>query len=265
MKKTLFKKIFKSQLLSLCICALVLFFFQLLMVWLYPNFKDSISMMFEGLPPFFRSMMGGEHLSFAALPGYLTMGIVHPLVLLLFALYPLRIAISSIAGEISQRTGDLLFTKPMCRYSIIMTSFFILLLGAFILAFSVFLGLEVGFLLVGLEVTIQRIYLFRASLVIFAMILAIGGLAFFFSVITRNSSRATALCGGLILFMYVLDFLIPFWEALESFSPLFFFHYFNPGDVLAGEGIWLLDSLVLLGIGILFTVLAMIIVERVDL
>lgn len=265
MSSVLFFRVFKRQLLGLGIYALVLFLFQILMVWLYPSFQDSLSLMFDEIPPIFKGMLGGEHLSFATLPGFLTMGITHPLVLLVLVLYPIKTAVSSIAEEISQKTGDLLFTRPIRRYQIILTYLINLCIGSLLLSFSIISGLEVGFLLVEVKETLSRTYLLQTMSVIFSLLLAIGGLTFLISVLLRDAKKSLAIAGGCILFMYVMDFLIPFWDGLERVSPFFLFHYFRPGDILLGEGGWVKDSLLLLFSGIFFTILSLFSVERMDL
>lgn len=265
MKKTLFLRVLKRQSLGLVIYAMVLSLFQILMVWLYPSFQESFSIMFEGIPPIFKKMLGGEQMSFATLPGFLATGITHPLVLFILALYPIKTAISSIAEEISQGTGDLLFTKPIKRYSIILTYLVNLCIGSLLLSLSIFLGTEAGFLLVELKETLSRAYLLQISSVTFFLLLAIGGLSFFIAVLLRSSKKALAIGGGLVLFMYVLDFLVPLWDGLEIVSPFLLFHYFRPGEILLGHGGWAKDSLVLFFVGLLFTMLSMFTVEKIDL
>lgn len=263
MIKALFIRTLRRQLLGLFTYALVLFLFQIMMIWLYPSFKDSLSLMMEGLPMIFQGFLGGEHISFATLPGFLTMGITHPLVLLLLNLYPINTAISTTAKEISQKTGDLLFTRPIQRYRIISTTMVNLSIGSLLLSLSILIGIETGFLLVDMTESIARIYLLRTALLIFFFLLAVGGIAFFLSVLARSDTKALAITGGLLLLMYVVDFLAPLWDGLARVSPFMLYHYFRPGDILLGGG-WVWDVLVYLGIAILFTTLSMVLIERID-
>lgn len=265
MNRVLFKRVLKKQRTGLLIYALSLFLFEVLLVWLYPSFKDSLSMMMQDLPPIFQRMFGGEQVAFATLSGYLTTGITHPMVIFLLAVYPLHTAVSAVAMEVSQGTGDLLFTRPINRWKVVGTYFFALFIGSIVLAAAMFFGFEVGFLLVQIEETIEHHYLFRTCVNSGALLLAIGGLTFFISLWSRDVSKSTAISGGFIAFMYVLEFLVPLWEGLERISPFFLYHYLDPGSILSGGGRWALDSLILFGVGLFFTALAMVLVERCDL
>lgn len=261
----LLKQVMKRQWVGVSIYALSLFFFEILLVWLYPSFKDSLSMMLQDLPPIFQRMFGGPQVSFATLSGYLTTGFTHPLVVLLLVAYPLRTALSAVAEEVTQGTGDLLFTRPLRRWKVVGTYYLALALGGILLAASLFLGFVMGFFLVPLDETLRILYLLRTCINSLSLILAVGGLTLFISVLNRNAQRVTGIVGGILAFMYVLDFLVPLWEGLERISYFMFFHYFDPGTILMGEGGWIESSLILFGAGLVFTVLAMVWVERVDL
>ncbi len=266
MNKVLFMRILNKQLVVLVSYSVVLFLFQYLIVWLFPSMGGlggSMAEMIQELPPAFRSMMGGQHLLFASIVEFVSIGFVHPLPLLIFAAYPISLAISSVAGEISMRTGELLFTKPLRRYKVIGSYYFVMLLGSMVISILSILGVKVG--LIAIDESIGTIYLIRLAINTIALIIAIGGMSFLVSSSIKHGSKAGSIAGGITAFMYVFNFLADLWDSIEPARVLMIFNYYRPADVLQGQEIWINHTLILFITGIVLTLISMFILEKRDL
>ncbi len=265
MNPNLFKRTLKKQLPGLAVYAASLFFFQLLMVVLYPGMKDSMAMMLEDMPSIFLSFMGGADILYHTLTGFITIGLTHPLVILILAAYPLNLAGKAISGELVKGTGELLFTRPIKRYRIILTHLVVALFGIFILSLGILLGLEAGFWAIDITERIPFQDLLPVTINIAALMMATAGLGFFISAAVPKAELTPALAAGAIALMYVLDFLTDIWEGLEVINTFSLYNYYHPGEVIAGNGYWLSDTLLLLIAGLILTGAAMVILEKRDL
>ena len=265
MNKELFKHNFKKQTLSLVFYSLSLFLFQLLMISLYPGMGESMFEMMENIPEIMQNMFGGEIISLASLNNFVSIGYNHPIPVFILIIYPLNIAVSAIAAEISRGTGELLFTKPIRRYKILVTNFLVIICGGIILAAFSILGTPVGMLFIDIEGTIDFIYLFRLFINSFALIVAVAGITFLVSVIFKNIKNSGKKAGIVIALMYVLDFLVDIWDSIQPLRFTSIFNYYNPEKILQGETTWLTDSIILFLAGLLLALLTIYFLEKRDL
>ena len=265
MNKVLIKRIFKKQSISILIYGLSLFLFHLLMVSLYPTMGDSMIGMLDNMPPIFQNMFGGELISFTNLNSFVSIGYNHPIVVFLLVFYPLTTAIAAVAAEVKTGTAELLFTRPLRRYKVILSNFLVLLAAGLIIIIAGALGSYAGLFFIDIKESIDIFYLLRLVINSLSLIIAVAGFSFFLSLAFKKIENSGKNAAYLFAFMYVMDFLVDIWEAIKPLRFLSIFYYYTPEKILQGDNVWIINSFVLAITGLIFTVLAIFILERRDL
>src|ERR1700733_11890926 len=82
--------------------------------------KDIEEVLFEGPGKILRTIIGGERVVLDSAMDLLSIGYVHPLMLVLFSIWAIGRAAGAIAGEIDRGTMELLLAQPVARWRLIL-------------------------------------------------------------------------------------------------------------------------------------------------
>jgi ABC-2 type transport system permease protein len=174
---------------------------------------------------------------------------VHPVPLALTWAHALVSCTRVPAGEVDRGTADVLLGLPVSRWEVFISETVVwLVCGAAILAAALagnILGAH------GLppehRPQLSRLFIVLANL--FCLYAAVGGLAWLVSAFSDRRGRAVTLLFVILLSLFLLNYLAPFWHPLEKIAFLSPLHYHRPVNVL-GNGTWpWKDMSVLLGAG----------------
>lgn len=212
-----------------------------------------------------QAMLGTEIADRIGPQMYQSMAWVHPVVLALVWAHALGCCTRVPAGEVDRGTADVLLGLPVSRWDVFLSETLVwLICGAVVFAAAL-----AGNLLGGLPLPpAARPQLARLLLVLlnlFCLYGAVGGLAWLVSSLSNRRGRAMTTVFLILLALFLLNYLAPFWPPLERFEFLGPLHYFRPVNVLtSGAAPWR-DLSVLAGAGVALWLAGGVIFARRDL
>jgi ABC-type transport system involved in multi-copper enzyme maturation permease subunit len=148
-------------------------------------------------------------------------------------------------GEIDQGTADLLLSLPLSRSTIYVNTSLVWIVAAALLSSTAWFGLWLGNLVFPLRTTINFPRMAIAAVNLFALYLAIGGVA---SLISASSNRRGVAIGvllALLLFSYLTNFLASFIDFFRTIGFLGLLEYYHPVEAVR-DGTWPVRNLLIL-------------------
>ncbi|MBU4533486.1 MAG: ABC transporter permease subunit [Eubacteriales bacterium] len=228
----LIANVFRRRRNLILVYFLALSSFMYLIAATFPTVHQAGAEFMEALPPTIKNLVGDANLPFASLPGYLGLGLSHPLILVLFAAFIISSATQAVAGEIDRRTADLILSRPVSRTYVLASHLAVTLIGLFLLALATWLGVVLGAFLGLIEPDLGRLAL--ASLGLFALFFAVAGYAYAISALTSDTARSNGLAAGLTSLFFFMHFIGNLWDRAEFLLPFTIFTYYTPGVTLEG-------------------------------
>ena len=145
MNRALWTKAILDAWLTLLGCALLLFGFHWLFVWItslikLPDFKD----MLDKIPETFRRLPGISMDELATHAGRLSMAYLDPVVYFVSAAWGISRGSDAVAGELGRGTMEMLLAQPVRRIAVLCTQIAVMIVGAAVLATAAWLGTCTG-------------------------------------------------------------------------------------------------------------------------
>ena len=251
MNRTLFGKLLRDvrwPLLSVC---LLLLLYQMLWARITERITREVlpqlfqyiprwlleKVLFEGPGKMVQTLMGGETIRLDVGLDMLTIGYVHPLVLTVFCVWAIGRSAGAVAGELDRGTMELLLAQPVPRRHVILTHLAVDLVTIPVLCLSLLTGTWVGlqFVDLGSAVPLDR---FAAALAnAAAFVFAVSGFTVALSALGRSRWRVLSVALGVLLVMFLFNFLGQLWDTLEPARPLTLFYYYQPQAIIL-QGNW---------------------------
>jgi len=230
----------------------------------YPSVRDdqALADYAKDLPESVRALFAGGELDIASPVGYLNsqvFALVAPLVLLIFSIGAGAFAV---AGEEERGTLDFLLAHPVRRRDYVLQRF--LALGTLVLELTVvvLLSVAISSALVDLEIGFDK--LVAASVSVGLLALLFGTVALAVGSLRPGRAAAIAVASGLAVVSWLLDGLGQAVDALEPWRPLSPY-YQALGKNPLRDGVPLGSWVILVGLTVIFAVVAAIALERRDL
>jgi ABC-2 type transport system permease protein len=167
------------------------------------------------------------------LAAWVSLGQVHPIFLVLSALFAVSVGVRSVAGELEAGTLELTMARPLSRGRYLGTHLALLVPGCALVALAYAIGALAGdrtFDAPGAPLQPSRMLL--AALESALLLLAIGTLAVLVSAYSSERGRALSWVLGITIGMYAANFLLVLWEPTRDLARLTFFWYFSPGATI---------------------------------
>jgi ABC-2 type transport system permease protein len=228
----------------------------------YPSIHDSAAS-FQGyldnLPDALRTLLGND---FTTPAGYLrseTFSALGPILLLVFAI---GAGSRAIAGEEEGHTLDLLLSTPVRRRHVLIDKWASMALTA--LALVTVLGVTIAVIGPPFELRIGLVDLASACLMLFLVAIAFGTISLAIGAFTGHKALANGLTGAVAVAAYVVNVLATSVEALSIVRPLSPFRWYLEPDPLV-VGLTTENVVVLVGITVVATAVALLVFERRDL
>lgn len=214
----------------------------------------------EGLPAGFKALIGDVR-QMAQLAGFLRVKLFEPLPLLL-AVFVIPQCARQIAGELEDRSIDLLMARPIRRWRVVLAKYLAVATAAVTICVPLAASLLICRLVV--ETDLGPGYLILATASALPLTWLFGGLALLGSCLLPRSRPAATLAGTVVVASYVLEALRLLSPALHGWRPVSLFAYQKASFTLAGH---LVPGpiLLLLGIAALLVAAAAVAWERRDL
>jgi ABC-type transport system involved in multi-copper enzyme maturation permease subunit len=264
-KKTYLKKIWHDQKFILLGLTIFSFNFEFAFAWLLfeADFKSVFESVVHMLPPslmnFIGVTVGGDFYG----SQLLAFGYSHPLILISLSLIPMGIPARYIAGEIENKTMDLLMARSLHR-SIIPTHLFLFLVFALaIQVVALLAGTYVGYLVFSLEIDLSG-YL-KVAVLTFLFFLCVGSVSLTISTYQFERGKAIAKAVSIFVLLYFYDTIIRLNQSIEFLTQYSFFNLFQPGKLLKGQLDFLTSVIILLFLIPIFLVISILRFNKRDL
>ena len=233
MNATLFGHLWRSQRTKLLIVCLAMAFWSLFLPVIYQSFGSQMQALVDSgiFPKELMSFGGGDVFS---LGGSIALGYVHPISIILIAVFAIGFTTAAVAGERQRGTLEVLLARPVSRRRLYVTALVAALLFIALVLASALVGTVVGASLAGVidQLALERLpLLWLNGMLLWGTFAAIGLAA---SVSFDRFTPAIGVTVAIVIVMYFLDILGSLWPDAKGLQPYSLFHYLSAADVLAG-------------------------------
>lgn len=254
MMSSVFGKTFYDQRWSMGGFAIGLGILTFFILYLYPSVADAQEEIMEGLG---ESMLGSLAMVGSA-EAFLSFQ--------LFSFQPLYLAIfliietsSTVAGEERAKTFDILLTRPIERWRILVEKALAIFLGVVIITAATTIGAVAGAYAGRVDLNVYDLILSLINTLPFAFWVLCFGL--FCSAVFRSRKTAALVATAIIVAGYMLNSLSEFVLSLATWSQISPMYYYGWGAPLLFGTRW--DHIgILLGTGLVFFLLAIVAFQR---
>jgi ABC-2 type transport system permease protein len=266
MNVTYLARIWRSQLVRLVIVALALVGWGFLMPVIWDQFGRSFEQLMNSglIPAEFRqfTQFGGGDIT--KLSGMIAIGFIHPLAVLLMAVFSVGFTVAAVAGERQRGTLEVLLARPISRRTMYTTLLVaaLLFIGLLVLALlgGVLFGLTLWNLLDRVQVGNMPILWLNGVL----LQMTFASIALAASVSFDRLTPALGVTLAVLLSAYFFQVLGSLWPDAQFLQPYSLFYYLQPQQIL--EGHVDLFHLVLLGaVAVAAIAYALVVFPRRDL
>ena len=264
MLRNVFLKTLRDQRRSLLWWGLSLVALAIITILFYPAVRDApeINELVDQMPEALLKAFSGEFSDFTSPEGFLNSQLFFLFAPLLFIIFAVAFGSGTIAGEETRGTLGLLLSNPVARWQVVAQKFGAMAIATLLLAFTFWVGLVVGSVAVGMEISLGR--LAEATLSAALLGLAFGTLALALGCAKGSRGMSVGIASALGVASYLLNALAPLADAIEPFQKLSPFYYFIGADPLA-NGLDPAHAAVLIGLAVVALATALVTFERRDL
>ena len=206
--------------------------------------------------PFLARFLGSNAASAFSNVTLLSFPFRHPLVLLLYAVFPAIPILALPAGERGRGGLDMLLAAPLDRRALVHAlALFVLLAIPVVIAFC-FAGSMLAALIAG---ELERIDVARFALAAppaGALIATWTGAALIVSVRARNRASATLTYAAFVTTAFLIDSIARIATGVEWMAKFTPYGYYRPDHVILGSAPWIANAVGLATVGVLLTLVA---------
>lgn len=256
----------KGLRMKLFLLCLVSFLFQMLFAILGTSVQVQQGMMMkiDQMPKMAQKMMGEGFIESILKFGVMTMGYIHPFLLVIFILYIIMVVSQLVTSEIQYGSIGFSLSKPLSRWRIYLNVGILVYGGTALLAFSTYFS------------TFSGIHLFHAGKMntepffhiawnLFLVMIFVAGYIALIAALSDSGKRLYTWSGAILFVLYILSFATPLWAPLEYLAPISPFYYFKPMSILTGSRLSIPTAISLLTISISMFATAAFIFSRRDI
>jgi ABC-2 type transport system permease protein len=207
--------------------------YSFFIVWYYPQFAGNDEF-FEQIQEVFSQEMlaafGAAGLDFSTLGGFLGVEYLSLIWVVIVGFAVINVAAKSIASDVENGTMEITLTQPISRFTVAVSRYVALAIYAVILNLATVVPIKLAGMLYDVEVPIDSMLLLFAVGTL--LTLAIGGVAYAVSAFSSSGGRVSAVVGGLLGVMWLLNFISAVNEGTEFLGKLTVFYYWEPGRII---------------------------------
>ena len=205
MNRALLGKAFLDGRWMLLGCALLMFAFHWLFVWITKLIPmDTLMSMFADLPPWIQSLPGIELKELFTYEGRIAMAYLEPVTLLASAAWGVSRGSDAVSGEIGRGTMELVLAQPVRRIAVLGAQMTVMTLGAAVIALAAWLGTAIGLATVDLGVIVPVSTYIPSAINLFALTFFVAAASTLASSFDRYRSRTI----GLVVSIYIVQYVI---------------------------------------------------------
>jgi ABC-2 type transport system permease protein len=248
----LFGHLWRSQRTKLAIVSLAIAAWSVFLPIIYSSFGPQIKQIVDSgiFPKELMNFGGGDPFS---LGGSIALGYIHPIAIILIAIFAVGFSTTAVAGERQRGTLEVILARPVSRRTLYVTLLVALVLFLGIVLAASIAGTIIGSTLAGVfsELPTSRLPLLWLN----GMLLwvAIGAIGLAASVSFDRLTPAIGVTLAIVIVSYFLEILGSLWSDAKGLQSYSIFHYLTAKDDLAGTtdaaGLALLAAVALVAIG----------------
>ena len=233
MSGALFGHLWRSQRTKLLIVCVAIAGWSVVLPIIYESFGHQMQALIDSgvIPKQLTNFGGGDVFS---LSGAIALGYVHPISIILVAVFAIGFTTSAIAGERQRGTLEVLLARPLSRRRVYVTLLVAVLMFIGLVLIAAALGTLIGTAVAGVagELHVDRLPLLWLNGVLLWGAFAAIGLA-----ASASFDRLTPALGitmAIVVVSYFLEILGSLWPDAAGLQPYSLFHYLAARDVLNG-------------------------------
>jgi ABC-type transport system involved in multi-copper enzyme maturation permease subunit len=252
--RALLTRLWRQHRLALAIVTIGMMVFEFVITRVAP--EPGQTGFFSGLvallPPELSSFIN-DQVPLASPVGVIALGYLHPFFLALCSAWTIRVGVGALGGEIGRGTMDVLASRPIPRWALVMSAWIATGVGLAVITGAAWTSSTIGLRLRS-SLGVSGADVWRLPMMGWLHFMAWAGITLAISATRREAGPAIAWISGLIATSFVLEFLSRVWHPIEWTRSLSLFSYYRPQDIVR-TGIDMTDPLVLglvaiVGIGI---------------
>jgi len=233
MNAALFRHILRSQRVKLLIVCVAIAVWSVFLPIIYGSFGQQVKQIVDSgiIPRQLLNFGGGDPFT---LGGSIALGYIHPIAIILVAIFAVGFSTTAVAGERQRGTLEVVLARPVSRRALYTTLLVSLLLFLGIVLAASIVGTAIGSAIAGVldELPLDRLpILWLNGLLLWGAIGAIGLAA---SVSFDRLTPAVGVTIAIVVLMYFLQILGSLWPDAAGLQRYSLFHYLAASSVLAG-------------------------------
>ena len=251
----IFVKTLKEKYRGILLLSFIFFAFAVTIMTVYPVVVEglkSFTELFEN-PAF--SAFRKSVTTMTSLEGFLTLELYQWGIELFLAGYTIFFAASLVAGEIEDKTIDLLLANPVSRTRVLLEKYFALIVMIILVNIVLLVGVLIGAAYIKEDIDVTWLVYTHGLLMPF--LLAVGSYATVLSVVFDDSRKAFSVGFGILMGSFIVYSVSLMSEKYTFVAKVTLFHYFDPGKVLifheiewGAHAILLAVAVILLGLAV---------------
>ncbi|MFP4202287.1 MAG: ABC transporter permease subunit [Candidatus Acetothermia bacterium] len=230
--------------------ALLVIWYNLMFTTIEGVDVSAVNQMMES--EFIQGLLGGAY-DLTTPEGWLGAELLPLLGPLVFIVFAVSFATSTLTGEEERGTLNLLLTNPITRMSVYLQKFSAMIVGILGLGLVFWVSNIVGTSSANMELSFLALAEVSFSLILLGSLF--GSLALALGGLTGKSGVGKGVAGGIGVVSYLLNSMSEIVESMEPFRSFSVFHYYRGGDILTNGidfgdvGVLLAGAVVLFAVG----------------
>ena len=199
-----------------------------LIVVLFPTFKDSFGQSLQNVPESMKSILG-EAADYQKIEGFIELQVLMQMVFFTI-IYAVILGTGLIAGEENQGTLETLLTNPVNRTRVYFEKFAASAVILAVVSFSMFFAIWLGAEMIGESINLWR--LFQATFMMWLLTMVFDVLGFALGAITGRRGVSGGVAGAYAFAAYLVTSLAAAVTVLKTINHVSPFKYFNNTRIL---------------------------------
>ncbi|MCK9641624.1 MAG: ABC transporter permease [Prolixibacteraceae bacterium] len=240
--------------------SVVIVFFTLFIVLVFPVFRDTFGESLKDVPDSMKSLLGDAK-TYQTLNGYVDIQVIYQMIFLP-VIMGIILCTGLIAGKEEQGVIQTLLAQPIKRRRVYLDSLLASMVIIAVASLSIFIATWLGALIIGEPLAINR--LLQATFATWLVTVLVSTFGYSLGAITAKRGLAGMVTGIVVFLGYVITALAPSVKYLKIpnyFSP---FKYFNTPSVIQ-NGLKLSNILIMVIVSVIFIVIGYIFFVKRDI
>lgn len=201
--------------------------------------------------------------SMASIEGFLAIEIYQWGIDFLLAGFTIFFAASFIAGEIEDKTIDILLANPISRTRVLLEKYAALMIMVALVNITIFAGVLAGIYYIGEDISIA--WVAYTHILALPFLLAMGSYSTLISAVLDDSRKAFSIGFGILIGSFIIDSVSMMSEKYADVGKFTLFYYYDAGKILVHHEINWNHAIILCAVAVVLLVIAVLWFRRRDI